>query len=242
MDKGIWLRVIREELAILEQLAIGMIEDANLYKDEVELAITRSKIVVQEFEMLLHNIPHLLQEEVAQKVIEKVVTEAPAQAVLQPDSPPVPESGGLLTAIQERPHSSLSPDDHAGTPMHLPIPESPHTPVPPSPRLPVSESPFIHSPEPYEQNMLKISDQIDVPSQFKALPLKSLKEGVSLNDRYLFQRELFDNDKSKLDETVATLDRFSNIREAVDYLKANFKWTKSEASEKFVQLVKRRFS
>ena len=90
--------------------------------------------------------------------------------------------------------------------------------------------------------MLRISDQIDVPSQFKALPLKSLKEGLSLNDRYLFQRELFNNDKLKLDETVATLDGFSNIREAVDYLKANFKWTKSEASEKFVQLVKRRFS
>ncbi len=77
---------------------------------------------------------------------------------------------------------------------------------------------------------------------YKPTPIKSLKEGLILNDRYLFQRELFNNDKSRLDETVDALDRLKNIQEAVDYLKANFKWTKSEASEKFVKLVKRRFS
>jgi len=79
-------------------------------------------------------------------------------------------------------------------------------------------------------------------SRFKPTPIKSLKEGLILNDRYLFQRELFNNDKAKLDETVAALDRLADIQEAVEYLKANFRWTKSEASEKFVQLVKRRFS
>ena len=80
------------------------------------------------------------------------------------------------------------------------------------------------------------------PTQFKAAPLKSLKEGLSLNDRYLFQRELFNNDKARLDDTVAALDRLGSIREAVEYLKSNFRWNKSEASEKFVQLVRRRFS
>lgn len=76
---------------------------------------------------------------------------------------------------------------------------------------------------------------------YKAAPIKSLKEGLILNDRYLFQRELFNNDKSRLDETIEALDRLKSIQEAVEYLKANFKWTKSEASEKFVKLVKRRF-
>jgi hypothetical protein len=79
-------------------------------------------------------------------------------------------------------------------------------------------------------------------SRFKLSPIKSLKEGLVLNDRYLFQKELFNNDKSRLDETIDALDRLDNIHEAVDYLKANFRWTKNEASEKFVQLVKRRFS
>ena len=89
---------------------------------------------------------------------------------------------------------------------------------------------------------MNLDEKKDESFHFKALPLKSLKEGLLLNDRYLFQRELFNDDKSRLDETIAALDRLSNIQEAVGYLKANFRWTKSEASEKFVQLVKRRFS
>jgi hypothetical protein len=155
---------------------------------------------------------------------------------------------GLLTIAQDLPYGSQSENDLAGSPLHLPV--SPSS-VPPEKGRPQGIAPTLSpsyslpvppSPEPMEPNVLSISDQVDVPSQFKSVPLKSLKEGLSLNDRYLFQRELFNNDKSKLDETVATLDHFSNIREAVDYLKSNFKWTKSEASEKFVQLVKRRFS
>ena len=76
---------------------------------------------------------------------------------------------------------------------------------------------------------------------FKPTPIKSLKDGLTLNDRYLFQRELFNNDKIKLDEAIAALDRLASIQEAVGYLKANYRWTKNEASEKFVLLVKRRF-
>ena len=57
MDKKIWLRVIKEELGLLDQLATGMVDDVNLTKEEVELAISRSQIVAKEFEMLLNNIP-----------------------------------------------------------------------------------------------------------------------------------------------------------------------------------------
>ena len=56
MDKKIWLRVIKEELGLLDQLARESIDDVNLTKEEVELAISRSQIVAREFEMLLNNI------------------------------------------------------------------------------------------------------------------------------------------------------------------------------------------
>ena len=59
MDKNIWLRVIKQELGLLEQLAIGMIDDVTLSREEAELAISRSKIVVKEFEMLLSQIPEI---------------------------------------------------------------------------------------------------------------------------------------------------------------------------------------
>jgi hypothetical protein len=72
-------------------------------------------------------------------------------------------------------------------------------------------------------------------------PLKSIREGISLNDRYLFVRELFENSNDKFNETVETLDRAENIQEAVHFLKSNYKWNKSETSQKFLTLVKRRF-
>ncbi|HWS00531.1 MAG TPA: hypothetical protein VN249_07930, partial [Prolixibacteraceae bacterium] len=60
MDKKIWLKVIREELGLLDHLATGMIEDAELSKEEVELAISRSNMVTKEFEMLRSHIPEPL--------------------------------------------------------------------------------------------------------------------------------------------------------------------------------------
>ena len=282
MDKNIWLRVIKQELGLLEQLAIGMIDDVTLSREEAELAISRSKIVVKEFEMLLSQIP----------VIESV-TKSSSPPVSQSPSPSVPPSfrptdvGSVrspqsqvsetpIPQVSASPRPSVPPSSHpfdVGS-VHSPqsaVPESPSPQVSPSaslrdqspsPQVSQSPSPQV-SPSPAhstheheliqpsydyfrlereEHAELNMDEKKDESYHFKALPLKSLKEGLLLNDRYLFQRELFNDDKSRLDETIAALDRLSNIQEAVGYLKANFRWTRNEASEKFVQLVKRRFS
>lgn len=228
-----WLRVIREELAILDELAIGMIEDANLTTEEVELAIARSKIVVNEFEVLYKQLS---------------VTPATSAAAIsvQPDekistSPSLSE----YFPASDKPSASEQPVDvdFADTSVESPLQVEIPSPAPITTHSPEATVPEMKvSPEPAEQNILNMEEIKEHQPQFKAAPLQSLKEGLSLNDRYLFQRELFDNDKSRLDETVAALDRQENIKEAVEYLKANFKWIKSEASEKFVHLVKRRFS
>jgi hypothetical protein len=76
---------------------------------------------------------------------------------------------------------------------------------------------------------------------FEEVPLKSIRDGIGINDRYLFIKELFANEAEKFDETIAALDGFAQIEEAVGYLKQNFKWSKSEAGQKFLNLVKRRF-
>jgi hypothetical protein len=225
MDKIIWLRVIKQELGLLEQLAIGMIDDVNLSKEEVELAISRSKIVVREFEMLLDQIP------VLQSGTEYAVHN-PQSAVHIPQAA-VSGSPGPYSAV----HSPQSA-----------VPDPPRPMAPPIPPVYSLEAEQDRPPSDFyrlereEQSILNLEEKKEEPTHFKALPLKSLKEGLLLNDRYLFQRELFHDDKSRLDETIAALDRLKDIHEAVEYLKANFRWTKSEASEKFVQLVKRRFS
>ena len=72
-------------------------------------------------------------------------------------------------------------------------------------------------------------------------PVSSIKSAIGINDRFLFTRELFDGNADLYNKAVTTLDGFSNIKEAVAYLRDNFKWKKNETSLKFVGLVKRRF-
>lgn len=245
MDKKIWLRVIREELELLNQLATGMIDDDHLAKEEVELAIARSKIVAKEFEMLLLQTSSAAYQEESAKEIEiqakPEVELAVSINILEYDvekEVKVPEKEEkpvfeIILAPSEYQIPELEPV--AAEILHDKIVQE----VQPEPS---QNGQNFFKTDKEEPSLLNIEEKKEEFSIFKQAPLKSLKEGLILNDRYLFQRELFNNDKSRLDETVAALDRLANIQEAVEYLKANFRWTKSEASEKFVQLVKRRFS
>lgn len=73
-------------------------------------------------------------------------------------------------------------------------------------------------------------------------PVPSIQTAIGINDRFQYIRELFDGKPDEFAKTVAELDSKNNIKEAVNYLQQNFKWKKNEASLKFVNLVKRRFT
>ncbi len=255
MDKIMWLKVIREELAILDQLAAGMIEDAGLTREEVELAITRSKIVANEFEVLYRQLPVTRSFQEIAPVIAAPVSNNTA-VIESSEKVPEPAEAPTITPAIEVAAIIIPVEPSPAEVIDLSMVETPADPVvdvsPVTENAPLKDTLYItpvvksaeslESPAPADQSALNIEDIKEHQPQFKAVPLKSLKDGLSLNDRYLFQRELFDNDKTRLDETVAELDALENIQAAVAYLKANFKWIKSEASEKFVHLVKRRFS
>ena len=244
MNKKVWLSVIKEELGLLDKLATGMAEDEQLSRLEIELAVSRSGMLTKVFEMLLNQVP-------AQATPESRKEEAPA---LPPKT--TTKEADVLASPEKEVVIQDFPVESAASP-HLPSPPSPSS--PPSPPVPPSYSPPVPAPvvEPLEIELPKtpflkpekeepvdlgLEVKKDESTKYKPSPIKTLREGLNLNDRYLFQRELFGNDKSRLDETIAALDRLNNIQEAVSYLKANFKWVRSEASERFVQLVKRRFS
>ena len=79
-------------------------------------------------------------------------------------------------------------------------------------------------------------------SGFQIIPISSMWDGIGINDRIQYTRELFGNNSSKFEDAVNALNQLSTIQEVVNYLKLNFKWHKSEASQKFLVLVKRRFT
>lgn len=86
-----------------------------------------------------------------------------------------------------------------------------------------------------------VTDQNKLEFKLSNRPVSSMKTAIGINDRFQYIRELFDGSSEKFAETVHELDSKPDLKEAVDYLRQNFRWKKNETSLKFVNLVKRRF-
>ncbi|MFV0346255.1 MAG: hypothetical protein ACK5IQ_08435 [Bacteroidales bacterium] len=74
------------------------------------------------------------------------------------------------------------------------------------------------------------------------VPLNNLKAGIGLNDKFMFIRELFDNNYDKYLECIDKLDTMDNLESAFTFLQSKYAWaedTKSLAD--FLQIVRRRF-
>ncbi|MEK7719641.1 MAG: hypothetical protein AAB347_08540, partial [Bacteroidota bacterium] len=138
MDKKIWLRVIREELELLDTLATGMIDDKHLSKEEVELAIARSKIVAKEFEMLLNQIAAPVHQE--EKVAEVEIPAKTAEEGITFQMP-VPEYN--IAEFEPELPSEESIDEPLIQIEESPVPQSPGPLVSQSPSPPVPHSPGL---------------------------------------------------------------------------------------------------
>ncbi len=68
-------------------------------------------------------------------------------------------------------------------------------------------------------NTLSINDVVKVP-QAKI----DVKRGLSLNDRFFFQRELFNNDREAMNSMMIKLNAFDIYEEVEEYLKENTSW------------------
>ena len=86
-----------------------------------------------------------------------------------------------------------------------------------------------------------VTDGGKLEHKLSKMPLSSIRAAIGINDRFLYTRELFDGNAELFSEAVTSLDNMDTIKEAVSYLRDNFKWRKNETSLKFVDLVKRRF-
>ncbi len=77
-------------------------------------------------------------------------------------------------------------------------------------------------------------------------PIKDLKKGIGVNDRFLFINELFRGDEAMYERSIKTINNFSILAEAEYWIKRELKikigWTDSDPVVKqFDQLVRRRF-
>ncbi len=90
-------------------------------------------------------------------------------------------------------------------------------------------------------NDIRSDDMSKLEHKLSNRPVLSIQSAIGINDRFQYIRELFEGSADNFVKAVAELDSMNDMKEAVDYLQANFKWKKNDASLKFVNLIKRRF-
>ncbi|MDD3910070.1 MAG: hypothetical protein PHN86_08985 [Proteiniphilum sp.] len=101
--------------------------------------------------------------------------------------------------------------------------------------------------EPKPSPSEKVSDEKKTPLSLndviKAPPtVLDLKRSISLNDRFLFQRELFNNNRDEMNDIMSSLNEFKNYKDAEKYLAENCKWNFEDKNVKeFLRVIKKVF-
>ncbi len=96
-------------------------------------------------------------------------------------------------------------------------------------------------------NDLLKEDKKELSETILAEPIKDLKKGISINDRHLFINDLFRGDEAMFDRSIKTINSFHIFSEAEYWMQRELflklAWDeKHEATQAFMQLIKRRFN
>lgn len=119
------------------------------------------------------------------------------------------------------------------------------------PIIDVPQSTEEHEPEPEvaqsndetEEAQIDQPQRTEQPDQSSIIPkISDIKAGISIGDRFLFQRQLFKNSGELMNKTIARLNEMTSFEEAMDYCERNFSWDKdSNAYELFTNVLRRRY-
>jgi len=88
---------------------------------------------------------------------------------------------------------------------------------------------------------------VEIGHKLTDSPIRDLKKGIGVNDRYLFINELFRGDETMYERSIKTINSFRMFPEAEYWIERELKvklgWEEHKVTTKhFYQLVKRRFS
>lgn len=263
MEKDKLIKIILKDLEELNEIAAGLSTSGNLTKLELDIAVSKSKLVYQEFEFLNDlnrrqvndvspstntiSTPIIPEEKVVEEVKHEVtVTESlgkdpePDKIIEEPkntveEKAPQPEIKEEVVAVTE--DKAEKPITEQEEPPKKEEPETEEE-EPGSPQQKTVGEHFVHGKS--LNDLLTESNRLD--HKLASTPIEKLEAAIGLNDRFQFTRELFDNNADLFRSTIQYIDQSENLNDAVAFLNSNFKWKKTETSIQFAQLVKRRFS
>ena len=93
----------------------------------------------------------------------------------------------------------------------------------------------------------QMAERYPLKAEPKEPPLSDIKQGITLNDKLLYVKDLFNGYNLAYSEAIEILNRFSNLEDATKFLKTNYiiknNWeSKPETYNKFLALLNRRYA
>ena len=81
----------------------------------------------------------------------------------------------------------------------------------------------------------------DVASRLRASTITDLQHSIGINDRFLLIRDLFGGDAALYEQTLARLNEFTSLDDAMIYIQENFDWNPdAEGTTFLVELLERK--
>jgi hypothetical protein len=89
--------------------------------------------------------------------------------------------------------------------------------------------------------LAQYKNMFDIARKMQNRPLHDLFSAINLNDKFLFIKELFNDDATLYQKTIEKLNTSANFNESVQFLDQHFTWDfEDEQVQKLLELVRRR--
>ena len=109
-----------------------------------------------------------------------------------------------------------------------------------APSIPV-EQPTAQAEQP-KQETPKFAQVTDLGSKLAQKPIKDIFSALSINERYMFRSQLFNNDQDLFMKSINTLNESKDFKTALEFIKTHFSWDfESKDVQRFLSIVERRF-
>lgn len=271
MDRNKLLQIIQTNLDELSEINLEMKGSSKLSKFEVDLALSKAKMILQEYEILREI--HDQDDEPVTPTSKVQITEVIAEEAPKAETPSVSKEAPAVEDYKEKKQEAPIIVTVEDLPIQEEEEEEEEEQVAvsiPRPEPLIQEEKVVKVietviPEPAVQeahtsgtngsSKKTLTDQFQSKSlndlltatnkldqRFASSPISKLEAAIGLNDRFQYIRELFSNDADLFRDTIGKLDRMHTLEEAVEHLDSKFNWEKDDTSLQFLHLVKRRFS
>jgi hypothetical protein len=100
------------------------------------------------------------------------------------------------------------------------------------------EEPRVEEPRVEEPRVEEVTPKASIYGK----AVTEIRQAISIGDRFLYQRELFEQNAELMQRTLNELDQLNSFSEAMDYINMHFHWNQeSNTYQQFIVTLHRRF-